>query len=62
MGVGSGKVNYNDADDLSYTIGVVKSPYIEHIMQKFAELFTRIGVEDPEPDAVQKILRGFSDE
>lgn len=54
-------INYEDGD-FSYTIGVVRSPYLEHIMQKFSELFTRIGIDDPEPDAAKNLLTGIISE
>lgn len=49
-------VKYSDGDDFSYTIGTVRSPYIEHVMQKFSELFTRIGIDDPRHDYAEKII------
>lgn len=33
--------------DFSYTIGVLKSPWIEHLMQQFSIMFSRIGLPDP---------------
>lgn len=49
-------VKYNSEKDQSYTIGEIRSPYIEHIMQKFSELFTRIGIDDPSPILIDTLL------
>lgn len=49
-------------EKLSYTVGVIDSPFIEHIMQKFSELFVRIGIEDPDFSAPDAILKGFIDD
>jgi hypothetical protein len=34
-------------DDFAMPIGIVSSPYLEHLMQTFAMLFGRIGLPDP---------------
>ena len=41
-------INTRLEDGMSCLIGLVKSPFIELIMQRFADLYTRIGVDDPE--------------
>jgi hypothetical protein len=33
--------------DFSYSTGILKSPWIEHLMQQFSTLFSRIGLPDP---------------
>ena len=43
----SSHITYKNDSDISYTVGEIRSPYIEHIMQKFSEIFTRIGIDDP---------------
>lgn len=44
------------ADDISLPIGTLKSPWIEHLMQNFALLFSRIGVKDNNFEDVKKSL------
>lgn len=40
-------IRINDPDeDMIYPVFVLKSPYIEHLMQCFTLCFSRIGVED----------------
>jgi hypothetical protein len=41
-----------ESKDLAMPIGLLSSPYIEHLMQSFSLLFGRIGVADPEPSYV----------
>jgi hypothetical protein len=36
------------ADDIAYPVGQVVSPHLEHILQTFAFLFSRIGLPDPD--------------
>lgn len=43
-------VNTKFTDGISSSIGIVQSPYIELVMQRFADLFLRIGVLDPKED------------
>lgn len=33
--------------DFSQAVGKLKSPWVEHLMQNFALLFSRIGLADP---------------
>lgn len=44
-------------DDFAQPIGRIRSPEIEHLMQMFALLFTRIGVTDPDPEYVSRVQR-----
>ena len=60
--IDDGSVNYPDDSDLSYTIGTIKSPYIEHVMQKFSELFIRIGIDDPDANAAEIIIGNYKNE
>ena len=48
-------INTNLHGGMSYVVGLVKSPYIELIMQRFADLFTRIGVGDPESNLYARV-------
>lgn len=48
-----------DIDDYSLPIGRLKSPWIEHVMQNFALLFSRIGVKDNDFKEVKKSLSGI---
>ncbi|MBO2676588.1 hypothetical protein I6M53_18325 [Shewanella algae] len=50
------EVQYPKEDDKSYTIGEINSPYIEHILQNFSSIFTRIGIDDPDKKLINKIL------
>lgn len=44
--------------DMSYIIGEIRSPYIEHILQKFSSLFIRIGIDDPDKSIISELVRG----
>ncbi len=48
-------INTRLGDGMSSLIGLVKSPFIELIMQRFAELYTRIGVDDPEGNLYSRV-------
>ncbi len=39
-------------DDLAMPVGLLRSPNLEHLMQSFALLFSRIGIDDPDPSYV----------
>ncbi len=43
-------------DDISLPVGKLKSPWIEHLMQNFAMLFSRIGVKDNDFEDIKKSL------
>jgi hypothetical protein len=45
--------------EMSYVYCNVTSPYIELIMQRFSNLFTRIGVEDPSKIMVDKFVNDY---
>lgn len=45
-----------DQDDLAAPVARLKSPWIEHLMQNFSMLFTRIGVADNDFVSVKKSL------
>lgn len=47
-------------EDLAMPIGEVSSPTIEHILQMFAFLFMRIGVDDPVEKAIDAIIGRYS--
>ena len=56
-GVSLPNVNYlEDEEKISFTVGKVKSPYIEHIMQKFTNLFARIGIDDPDKSIIKELI------
>lgn len=58
-GVHLTNVNYlKDNDKKSFTVGEIKSPYIEHILQKFSNIFTRIGIDDPDKNMIIDIIGG----
>jgi len=48
-------INTNLRNGMSCLVGLVNSPYIELIMQRFADLFTRIGVDDAEKDLYARV-------
>ncbi len=48
-------INTSLGDGLACLVGLVSSPYIELIMQRFSELFTRIGVDDPEKELYVRV-------
>ena len=39
-------------DDLAFCVGQLSSPALEHLLQTFTLLFSRIGMPDPDPDYV----------
>lgn len=41
--------------DFAYTTGKLRSPWIEHLMQQFALLFSRIGLTDPAIDTYNSL-------
>ena len=43
-------------DDLAMPVSEISSPTIEHILQMFAFLFTRIGIEDPVEKVIDAII------
>ncbi|ENB2049777.1 hypothetical protein D2H34_001181 [Vibrio fluvialis] len=57
-GISLPSVKYPELDNeqVSFTIGVIKSPYIEHILQKFSNVFARIGIDDPDKRMVKEII------
>src|SRR6185369_14754044 len=44
-------------DGFCMPLGGMKSPDIEHLMQKFAELFGRIGIDDPDEALMSSLLK-----
>ncbi|MCH1924535.1 hypothetical protein L9G74_08300 [Shewanella sp. C32] len=38
--------------EITYT-AILKSPYIEHLLQKFSNFYSRIGTEDLEPESIE---------
>jgi hypothetical protein len=45
----------NESKDFAIDVGIIVSPVLEHFMQSFALLFTRIGVEDVTSDEKNRI-------
>lgn len=43
------------SDDFAMPVGTLISPHIEHIMQTFSMLFSRIGLPDPKPEYIADI-------
>ena len=43
-------------DNLVMPVSCIASPTIEHLMQVFANLFTRIGLEDPNHDVIDNLI------
>lgn len=53
---GDGQIHLNaQVFDFAYTTGVIRSPWIEHLLQQFSIMFLRIGLPDP-TSASLKIL------
>ncbi|HSU15880.1 hypothetical protein [Longimicrobium sp.] len=48
-----GKLEFTSAD-FCLPLGRVRSPEIEHLMQAFALLFTRVGIADPDPTLLDR--------
>lgn len=49
-----GKLSFSNSD-MSIPTGLVRSPEIEHLMQAFALLFSRIGITDPDPAYIETL-------
>lgn len=45
-----------DQNEVSFTVGEIKSPYIEHILQKFTNIFSRIGIDDPDKCMIKELI------
>lgn len=43
--------------DIFSIVAELKSPYIEHLMQRFSENFIRIGTTNPHPNLISEILK-----
>jgi hypothetical protein len=43
----------NNPFDFACSIGVIKSPWIEHVLQQFSIMFSRIGLPDPKPASLK---------
>lgn len=41
--------------EFAFPVGLIKSPHTEHFMQRFTQLFARIGVSDYSPERLSKI-------
>jgi hypothetical protein len=55
----AGKLDFT-VDDFAMPISQIQSPNIEHLMQSFAMLFLRIGIEDMNRDYIEHVTqRGF---
>lgn len=46
--------------DFSYPISKLKSPWIEHIMQQFSMLFSRIGLPDPVDAVLNNLMKALN--
>jgi hypothetical protein len=46
--------------DFAHTTGVIKSPWIEHILQQFSIMFSRIGLPDPKPQTLKLLHEAMS--
>lgn len=44
-------------DDLIYSSSTLNSPYIEHLMQSFSQVFTRIGLDDLSEEYIENIVK-----
>ncbi|WP_444993895.1 hypothetical protein [Aliikangiella sp. IMCC44359] len=44
-----------EQEQMSYVLCNIRSPYIELIMQRFSNLFCRIGVKDPDPNLANEL-------
>ncbi|WP_147444241.1 MULTISPECIES: hypothetical protein [Corallococcus] len=49
-----------DSTDFAFPIGVLRSPEIEHLLQSFSLLFSRIGLTDPETTYIDKLKEHHS--
>lgn len=47
-------------EDFACPISQIGSPYVEHLMQSFSNLFIRIGVSDPDADDIETIVSKFA--
>jgi len=51
----AGKLSMLDEEDFAMPVGQLESPHLEHLMQKFSILYTRIGLEDIPDQVVGKV-------
>jgi hypothetical protein len=55
MGKPTAQLRIVSGDDFAMPIGAVESPFIELIMQRLTQLFSRIGVEDASDERMQSV-------
>lgn len=53
--LGSFGLHFKSEDDYSMPVGLLKSPYIEFLMQRVTNLFARIGVTDASQDRISML-------
>lgn len=56
----SGIVSKNNPFDFASSVSVIKSPWIEHVLQQFSFMFSRIGLPDPQPASLQKLYKALN--
>lgn len=49
------RLRFTVAGEQAMPIGVVRSPFVEHFMQAFATLYSRIGIEDTPSEYIEKL-------
>ena len=49
----------NPDEDMIYSLYVLKSPYVEHLMQCFIQWFSRIGVEDIDNNTCEYMIKNW---
>lgn len=58
---GNGGMNFRSQDDYAMPIGLLQSPFIEFLMQRLTNLFSRIGVTDLDSRRIESLKQVFTE-
>jgi hypothetical protein len=58
---GAGGMRFKSADDYAMPVGLLKSPFIEFLMQRLTNLFARIGVTDLSSERIDALKNAFAE-
>ncbi|NTC83378.1 hypothetical protein [Agrobacterium tumefaciens] len=59
--VGAGGMRFRTDDDYAMPVGLLKSPFVEFLMQRLMNLFGRIGVTDVSQQRIDALKNAFSE-
>lgn len=60
-GAANGGMHFRSDDDYAMPVGLLKSPFIEFLMQRLTTLFSRIGVTDITSNRIESLKNAFSE-